>query len=352
MAKRRNRVQSKARLAVSALVLLAVVAACGFGGFRLYISAADAPVDASSTGYVSVNVPSGSSVNKIGSILSDNGLIKDVSKFKLIVRLNGYGDKLKAGEYSLSRSMSTREMLEILSLGGAAATKRFTVPEGYSIAKAADKLENDGFIDRERFLDELENGEFQYKFMSELPQGPNRLEGFLFPETYEVFADATESDVINRMLAQFDEVFADEHYARAMELGRSLHEVITIASLIEAETKVSSERPAVASVIYNRLEIGMPLQLDATVQYALGETKERLLYKDLEVDSPYNTYLIPALPPGPICSPGEDAIIAALYPDETDYIFYVLKPDKSGAHNFAKDINEFNRYKAQYINSL
>lgn len=352
MVKRHNRVRSKGRLVVSLLIILSILAVCTVVGFKLYISAAAAPMDPASTSYVNVNIPSGSSTNRIGVILSDNELVKDPSKFKLIVRLEGYEGKLKAGEYSLSKSMTTQEILEILALGGAAATKRFTIPEGYSIAKTADKLEDEGFINRETFLDEVENGEFSYKFMTELPDGPNRLEGFLFPETYEVYADATEDDIINRMLSQFDAVFIDEYYARANELGLSLHKIITIASLIESESKISFERPIVASVIYNRLSIGMPLQLDATVQYALGETKERLLYKDLEIDSPYNTYIIPALPPGPICSPGEEAIHAALYPDETDYIFYVLKPDKSGEHNFAKDINEFNRYKTQYINSL
>ena len=352
MVRRHNRVRSKSRLVFSVIVVIAVLAACAYGGFKMYISAASSPVDPTNTSYVNVIIPSGSSTNKIGLILSDNELIRDVSKFKVLVRLEGYDGKLKAGEYSLSQSMSTPEMLEIISMGGAAATKRFTIPEGYTIAKTAEKLEDDGFIDIDIFLDVTENGEFSYKFMEELPEGPNRLEGFLFPETYEVYADATEEDIINRMLTQFDMIFIDEYYARASELGYSLHEIITIASLIEGESKVSFERAIVASVIYNRLNIGMPLQLDATVQYALGETKERLYEKDTKIDSPYNTYLIPALPPGPICSPGEEAIVAALYPDETDYIFYVLKPDKSGEHNFAKDINEFNKYKAQYINSL
>jgi len=348
----RNKISNKKRFFISVIVILLVLAAAGaVAGFRIYIESAVAPVNAASTGYVNVLIPSGATTNKVGAILYDYSLIRDVSQFKLIARLEGYDGKLQAGEFTLSQAMSMRELLETLS-SGSANTKRFTIPEGYTIAKTADKLENDGFIDRDIFMEAIEDGEFLYKFMSFLPEGPNRLEGFLFPETYDVFTTATEEDIINRMLMQFDKEFTDEYYLRADELGFSLYEIITIASMIEAEAKVSVDRPLIASVIYNRLTIGMPLQLDATVQYALGETKERLLIKDTQIDSPYNTYIITGLPPGPICSPGADAIKAAVYPADSDYIFYVLKPDKSGEHNFATNISDFSRFRRQYLDSL
>jgi len=351
MERKRNKIRNRTRLTVSVVILAVVLLACAFVGFKLYIESIVAPYDAASTGYVNVTIPGGASTNKVGEILEGYQLIRDASQFKLIARLEKFDGKLQAGEFTLTQAMTVREILTTLSSGNA-NTKRFTVPEGYTIAKTADKLENDGFIDREVFMEVMENGEFPHKFMSYLPEGPNRLEGFLFPETYDVFTTATEEDIINRMLAQFDKEFSDEYYVRADELGLSLYEVVIIASMVEAEARMAVDRPLISSVIYNRLSIGMPLQLDATVQYALGETKERLLIKDTQIESPYNTYLFTGLPPGPICSPGADCINAALYPADTDYIFYVLKPDGSGEHNFATNINDFNKFRMQYLNSL
>jgi len=347
MGTKRNRVRSRGRLVASVIIVVLILGVCAVAGFKIFIATVSAPVNAADASYVNVLVPSGATTEKIGSILHDNDLIRSVSQFKLLAKLWGYEAKLKSGEYTLSQSMTSREILDVIS-SGSANTRRFTIPEGYTIAKTADKLENDGFIDKEKFLDAVEHGDFQYKFMDSLPAGPNRLEGFLFPDTYDVFTTATEEDIINRMLAQFDQEFTDEYYVRMNELGYDLVQVITIASMIEAEAKAAKDRPLISSVIYNRLSIGMPLQIDATVQYALGETKERLYDKDTKVDSPYNTYLIKGLPPGPICSPGAGAIYAALYPADTDYLFYVLKPDDSGEHNFANNITEFNKYKAQY----
>ncbi|MCL1982655.1 MAG: endolytic transglycosylase MltG [Clostridiales bacterium] len=354
MGSRRNKVKHRGRFAASVIVVLLLLAAGGVAGLKMYMEDGAKPVNPTDSSYVNLLIPSGSTTQKIGELLESYDLIKDVSRFKMVARLEGYDGNLKAGEYTFSKSMSVRDMLDILS-AGSANTKRFTIPEGYTVAKTADKLENEGFIDRDAFMDAADNAEFPYKFMQELPKGHGRLEGFLFPETYDVFTTATEEDIISRMLAQFDKEFTDEYYVRADELGCSLYKIITIASLIEAEARAAVDRPLIASVIYNRLSVNMKLQLDATVQYALGETKERLLIKDTQIDHPYNTYVIDGLPPGPICSPGADSIHAALYPAESNYLFYVRKPDNSGEHNFAESINEFNRYKAQwqqYQNSL
>ena len=350
--RKRNIIHSKKRLLITCVIALAVLGGGAVAGVNLYLANSAAPVDASSATFVDVTIPRGSSTSKIGVILEENGLTRSASGFKLLAKLEGYDGKFKAGTYALSPSMDAIEIMDALTVGGSADTKRFMIPEGYTIAKTADKLEREGFVDASVFLDELENGAFDYKFMPALPEGPNRLEGFLFPETYDVFAAATEADIINRMLTQFDKEFRDEYYTRATELGYNVHDMITIASLIEAETRIDEDRPLVSSVIYNRLAINMALQLDATVQYALGETKERLYISDTQVDSPYNTYQILGLPPGPICSPGAAAIAAALYPADTEYIYYVLKPDESGGHNFAVTYSEFLRYKDQYIKSL
>ena len=331
------------------IVLLLIIAAAGtYAGFRIYVESVVKPVDANSTSYVNIVIPEGAGANKVGEILEGYGLIKDTSDFKLISRLEGYDGKLQAGEFTLSPAMNMRELLKVLTSGNA-NTKRFTIPEGLTVAKTADKLEAEGFINKEKFMEALETGEYPYKFIEYLPDGDNRFEGFLFPETYDIFTTATEEDIINRMLAQFDLEYIDEYYVKAEELGFSMLEIITIASLIEAEAAVAVDRPLIASVIYNRLSIPMPLQIDATVLYALGETKERVLIKDTQIEHPYNTYHIPGLPPGPICSPGADSIRAALNPAQTEYIFYVRKPDNTGEHNFATNITDFNRFKRQYL---
>ena len=352
MGRRRNRAGSKLRIVISCFVFLFVLAAGLVVGFNAYLNASVAPVNAASTDYVSVNIPSGASTVRIGEILESYDLIRNPLVFRFVSRRDGYDGRLRAGDYILSPSMSAHEILTALTVGGRADTKRFTVPEGLRIERIAERLADEGLVDEDRFLYLLEHGDFDFRFMSHLPEGPNRFEGFLFPETYDVFVNATEEDIISRMLAQFERVFTDEYYERVSELGFTLHEIITIASLIEAETRVAEERPVVASVIYNRLAIGMQLQLCSTVQYALGEVRPRLFFRDLEIDHPYNTYRIPALPPGPICSPGERAIHAALFPDDTEYLFFVLKPDGSGGHNFSRTLAEHNRYAQQLHNTL
>lgn len=344
---RKYRVKKKANFGLTILLILVLIAGAVIIGGNAYINGLDKPYDVDSGEYITVTISSGATTTRIGQILEEQGIIADDSKFKIYSKVKKYDGTLKAGEYNLSPSMTMTEILDILQRG-ASNTTRFTLPEGLTIEQAADVLTGQNLINREEFMNLLQYGEFDYEFMNGLPSGQNRLEGFLFPETYEIFTTASEEDIINRLLAQFDTVFTDEYYKRADELGYSVSEIITIASLIERETRVDEERPVVASVIYNRLAIGQALQIDATVQYALGEQKQFLTYTDTEIDSPYNTYKIPGLPPGPICSPGKASIEAALYPDDTDYYYYVLKSADSVEHNFAETYDKFLVYKSQY----
>jgi UPF0755 protein len=242
--------------------------------------------------------------------------------------------------------MSMEEIMKIL-IAGKAETVRFTIPEGYDIKRTTEKLAGEGLINADVFAKEIESGQFDYRFLTDAPVGPNRLEGFLFPETYEIFANANEHDIIDKMLYQFDKVFTDEYYKRAEELGMSVREVITLASIIEREARVPEDRPIIASVFYNRMKIDMPLQSCATVQYILGEQKAVLSIKDTKIESPYNTYLHTGLPPGPIASPGADSIKAALYPAETDYLYFLAKGD--GSHAFSSTYDQFLKDKAKYI---
>jgi UPF0755 protein len=317
----------------------------------MYLSKAGEPLDANNTETVLISIPSGSGTASIGDILVSNNIISSASNFKLLSKIGGNDGKYKAGEYSLSPSMSYQEIIDSL-IAGNSNTTRFTIPEGLTLSETEDKLASNNLINIDAFKDAVENSTFDYKFMSLLPNGSNRLEGFLYPETYDVFTTASEEDIINRLLSQFDKLVTDEYYTRATELGYDMYDIVTIASLIERETRVSVERATVASVIYNRLAINMPLQIDATVQYALAEHKERLSYSDTEVDSPYNTYQNTGLPPGPICSPSIDSIEAALYPEDTNYYYYVLKPEMNGAHNFSNTYEEFLKNKKAYTNAL
>jgi UPF0755 protein len=243
--------------------------------------------------------------------------------------------------------MSMEEIMNLL-IEGKAETVRFTIPEGYDIRRTTAKLSEEGLINAETFAKEIESGQFDYEFLKDTPAGPDRLEGYLFPETYEIFANANEHDIIDKMLYQFNKVFTEEYYTRAEELGMSVRDVITLASIIEREARVPEDRPVIASVFYNRMKIDMPLQSCATVQYILGEQKSRLTTKDTQIESPYNTYLHTGLPPGPIASPGADSIKAALYPADTDYLFFLAKGD--GAHVFSRTYDQFLKDKDKYIN--
>lgn len=329
------------------VILLVAIIAAGVAGFSMIMGSADKALDPTNTASVTVTIPSGTTTNGIGTILVESGVIESADSFKLQSKLKGMDGKYKAGEYTLSPSMTMTQIMDLL-VAGTVNTVRFTIPEGLTVAETADKLASEGLINTDLFRKEIESGQFNYRFLKDAPDGENRLEGYLYPNTYDVFTTASEHDIIDRMLRQLDSVFTEEMYARADELGMDINEIMTIASLIERETRVDSERPIVASVIYNRLDIGMKLQIDATVQYALGEQKQFLTYADLEVDSPYNTYRIDGLPPGPICSPGEASIKAALYPEDTDYIYYVLSKEKDGTHKFAANSQQFLIYKNEY----
>jgi UPF0755 protein len=166
------------------------------------------------------------------------------------------------------------------------------------------------------------------------------LEGFLFPETYEMKVGASESQIAERMLSQFDKVFKDSYYERAEELGMTINEVVTLASVIEREAQLDSERARISGVFHNRINKGWKLQSCATVQYILGERKEVLSYDDIAIESPYNTYINAGLPPSPIASPGEKSIIAALYPEDTDFMFFVASGENDGSHIFSKTLKE------------
>lgn len=347
MTKRKNK--SSARIYIitllSIIVLLVLV-----GGFvlRSYWTNGLAAFDPEATATIEVTVPQGTGTKGIGGILEEQGVIRDSDFFAIASRIKGNDGKYRAGKYTLSASMSLDAIFDKL-LVGQDETVRFTIPEGYDIRRTTAALQGKQLIDSDRFLAELKSGSFDYRFLEGIPVDENQLEGFLYPETYDIYANATEREIIERMLRQFDTVFTEEHYARAEELGMSIREVINLASVIEREAVVSEDRPIISGVFHNRLAISMPLQSCATVQYILGEQKPVLSIKDTQIDSPYNTYIVSGLPPTPICSPGIESINAALWPTESDYLYFLAKGD--GSHVFSITYNEHLRNKAIYIDN-
>jgi len=285
------------------------------------------------TADVSLTIPRHASSAVIGDILYAKGLIRSPLVFNLYVRCTGVDGQLKAGLYHLSAGLSLPRLTNLL-IQGPPDAREFTIPEGFTLSQIADLLAQKGLTTRQAFFQAVARDQFPYPFLSGLPSGPHRLEGYLFPDTYKVGSDISTYDLIDMMLGQFDYEIKKLHYARrAAAAGLTLHQAVIIASMVEKEAKVDRERPLIAGVIENRLRRGMPLQVDATVEYALGGNRAKLYYKDLRVNSPYNTYKITGLPPGPIACPGTASLLAAVEPARTDYLYYVAKPD--GTHAFA-----------------
>lgn len=248
--------------------------------------------------------------------------------------------------------MSHDEIIAKLNAGDTVPeeTIRFTIPEGFTVEQMAKHLALLGYVNPDTFLELIQQPEqFSSQVVEQIPDHPDikfRLEGYLFPETYELKSDADEREIIERMLKELErklEQLPSDWRERMEERGLDLHQLLTIASLVEREVVLDEERPIVAGIIYNRLERGMMLQIDATVQYLFEEQKEIVEYRHLEIDDPYNTYQNFGLPPGPIASAGLKSIEAALYPEETPYLFYVTRKDGSGGHYFAETYEEHQR---------
>lgn len=305
-------------------------------------------------GPVRIDVREGESAEEIGRRLEQAGVIRSARAFRVLVALRGVGGELVAGEYEFDRGLPASEVIERL-VKGETASRVVTIPEGLRKEEIGELLERRGVVSKQAFLDALrdETAYADIPAVADARRGFG-LEGFLFPATYGFYSDATAGDVVRQMLIAFDQQVAPEIGEGAG--GLTPWQVVTLASIVEREARVPEERPLIASVFLNRLRLGIPLQADPTVQYALandpanvdafGYWKARLTVDDLGLDSTYNTYVYVGLPPGPICNPGLDAIRAVLRPAQTNYLFFVAKPD--GSHAFAETLEEHKRNVAQY----
>ena len=344
-----DRNSGKASFGLVLVLLIAVIIA---GAGYKYIHGIGEPLDSSSQEKISVDIPSGSGTAAIGRILEEDGVIKSARQFKIKSRMDKNDGKYRTGVYELSPSMDMDEIMQIL-MDGSQNTLRFMVPEGYTLKQIADRFAETGNGTAEDFLNETQNGDFDFEYNDQMVDGEKRYEGFLYPDTYEIYKNESAHGIIQRMLTRFEQVYdaaADETTVDTSKY--SVFDLVTVASLIEREVKLDEERPLVASVIYNRLNKNMKLQMCSTVQYALGTPKARLMNSDLKIDSPYNTYQNAGLPAGPIASPGQASISAALHPADTDYLYFVLTSAGSGKHNFASTGDDFSSYREDYLASL
>jgi len=327
-----------ARQVLALLILLAALAGVAYGGLRWLLTRLG-PADPAAAP-VEVEIPAGATTTDVAAILAEHGIIRDPAVFRYYVRYRDLDGQIVSGRYELSAAMSVDEILTKL-VNGDVIVRRFTIPEGLTVEMMADLLDAAQVVDRESFLDAVAAAAAENPYLPDGVELPQPMEGYLFPATYQYHAGITAEEVVAMLVERFEAVWTPELLARAEEMGLSVHEVVTLASIVETEAKVPEEQPQIAGVYLNRLAAGMPLQADPTVYYALGLPRsERLTWEDLEVDSPFNTYRYPGLPPGPIAAPGEGAIRAVLYPAHHDYYYFVAKNDGSGEHYFASTYEE------------
>ncbi|HWR44911.1 endolytic transglycosylase MltG [Sporomusa sp.] len=283
-----------------------------------------------------VTIKPGTPTKVIAEELEKQSLIKNALVFRAAAKLQGVENSLQAGEYAISSDMPVRQMLVMISQGQT-AYQQFTIPEGYTVDQIALLLAEKKLANAERFKEVAKNFA-PFPYMTANPDSRYRVEGFIFPDTYRVAKGVTEEELLTMMVKQFDTKLTPDLRQRASEMGLSLRDVVILASLVEKEAKMSEERPVIAGVFANRVKQAMPLQSCATIQYILGYPKPELTIQDTQIISPYNTYQIMGLPPGPIANPGSAAIKAVLFADKTDYLYFVA--DKQGKHHFSKTYEE------------
>ncbi len=330
------------------IIILVLVVIGGLGVVYFYNWWAVKAVNPSDETPVYVEIEEGSGTAAIAQTLDDAGVIRDKIVFRAQSKIRHLDGTYIAGTYEFNKTMNMFQIMDKIAAGDTTGL-HFQVLEGQTIDKVADQLEEEGVIDREDFYYEVEHGEFDYPFMELLPEGPTRLEGFLYPNTYTLPLDATAHDVIDAMLKSFDDEMSKEGiYDKVKAAGTDLYTVIIKASIAQREAGSAEEMPNVVSVINNRITTGMPLQMDSIIAYIKKEDKIRATYSDIAVEADYNPYKNYGLPPWPICAPGMDAIKAALEPAETDYLYFVASPEMDGTNRYSVTYEDFLKDKAEF----
>lgn len=299
---------------------------------------------------VQINIPEGSSGDQIASILSTNHIIEDPKTYYAAVRQLGADTSIKPGDYVFTTGQDPIEVVQQLVDGPNVEGVRLTIQEGLTVEQTAARVEEVFGISSDEFLAQAKASNYaaDYPFLEGAYN--DSLEGFLYPKTYSFTQTPSADDIIRTLLDQFVKE-TSELDLEAGANGLSEQEIISLASLIERETAVVDERPMVASVIYNRLEENMPLQIDAAIVYARGGGSQTVTFEDLKIDSPYNVYENTGLTPGPICSPSISSIEAAMNPADTNYLYYVLSSANDGTHKFSESYDEFLQNRQEYVDS-
>ncbi|AFQ42991.1 endolytic transglycosylase MltG [Desulfosporosinus meridiei] len=317
------------------IILLSVVG--GFGVLSWW-SWATKPYSTSGNS-VKITISPGTTAAQLARELQERQLIRSAEMFQLLARERRDDFKLYVGDYQIAPTMSPKEMIEHLISGSTSVdTNMVTIPEGYTTEQIIELLVQKGIGSKGELTKVVTEDSFPYEFLKDAPQGIHRLEGYLFPNTYDIPVETSPHEAIDLLLRQFAKELTPEVQQQLVAMKLSVAQWVILGSLIEKEAVRESDRALIASVLFNRLKINQPLQIDATIQFLLGTPKPKLSYQDLQIPSPYNTYLHAGYPPGPIASPGHASLQAVLNPAQTDFRYYVAKKD--GYHVFAKTYAE------------
>lgn len=345
----------KKRRRVAFVMIIALFVCCA--SVYAYISSALKPIDRSKKQEIVVEIPKGSSISQIGEILEEKGAIKNGTVFSIYAKAKS--KNLQAGTYLLHTSMNVDEVMEQMSSGNVhrPVAYKITIKEGTQVVEIADTIAKELKWNKDDVVRQLNDKSFVQKLQQKYPALLTNkifdsnikypLEGYLYPATYSFYKkDTTLEEIVTAMLEKTNALIV-KNEAKMKEKNFDVHQLLTLSSLIEEEATGFTDRQKIASVFYNRLTKGMPLQTDPTVLYALGKHKERVLYKDLKVNSPYNTYVVKGLPVGPIANSGKQSVQAALEPAQTDYYYFLAAPN--GEVYYAKTLEEHNALKQKYI---
>ena len=337
---------SKKNIIITTILIFAFIIISGWFYFEWQINY---PISQNSTEKNFV-IEKGEGVQEIAANLEKSGLIKNDFYFKTYVWRKKIEKKLQAGEYLLGENMNISEIVEILIKGAIISNqKKITIIEGWKINDIGGYLLESKIISAQEFKTAAKNwrGEnYQYDFLKNLPEKAS-LEGFLFPDTYFIYEDASAEDIIDKMLKNFDKYLTKEMRQEIEKQNKSIFEIITMAGILEKEVRTGEDRKIAAGIFYKRIEKEIPLESCATIAYILGEDKRQYSFEDTRIESLYNTYLNKGLPPGPICNSGESAIKAAIWPEKSEYNFFLSK--ENGETVFSKTLEEHNLAKVKWI---
>ncbi len=312
-----------------------------FIGIALFLNFMRTPLDSKNAVPITIQIPKGSSFAKIADILSQRGLVEHKLPFQLFARLKDVPRHIRAGEYELTSAMSPSIILDKM-MRGEVKGYRIAIPEGFNLHQIANVLVEEGLVNKREFLRLCSDK----AFLASLGIQSETAEGYLFPETYILNKAMDEREIITLMVDQFHKKVTSDMLRRAQEIGFSFDQIVTLASIIEKEAKLKEEKPLIAAVFYNRLKVSMRLQSDPTAVYGLPAFSGTITRAHLKKNTPYNTYQIDGLPPGPIANPGFDSIMAALYPSQVNYVYFVARND--GSHQFSYTLSQHNAAVAKF----